>query len=184
MRRRTVAYVGVLGLLLASSAGATLISFAGDYAPANWTLTTGGGNGSVNTSGAPAAITLVGSDTGGGILSVVTVYSITVPSPTVLDFFWLYQTFDTGGPGYDLAGYSVNAVPTQLSNSSGLAIQSGSVSGLNLAAGDTFAFYVNATDDCCGPAQITISATEIPEPGTLTLLAAGLGLAALLRRRR
>lgn len=66
-----------LGLLALGLAGAATLStpvkalqlqqgFAGNYAPANWTFTANGGDGSVDTSGAPASITLTGNDNGSG----------------------------------------------------------------------------------------------------------------------
>ena len=42
--------------------------FSGDFAPSNWTFssTTTGGDGSINTSGAPASVVLSGSDNDNG----------------------------------------------------------------------------------------------------------------------
>ena len=181
MHRLGLIFCLVFGWLCVPTASAGLISFSGDFAPANWTLTTNGGDGSVDTSGAPVSITLFGSDTG-SVWQVITLYSITLPSNITLDFYWHYLTFDSMGPFWDPAGYSVNGTWTQLSNSGGPNSQFGFVSGLSLSAGDTFAFYVDAVDDDFGPAQVTISG--VPEPGTLALLGAGLGLIALCRRRR
>jgi hypothetical protein len=61
---------------LASPAHAVQLQqdFAGAYAPANWTFTANGGDGSVNTAAAPAAITLTGNDNGvGGIFTDYTI---------------------------------------------------------------------------------------------------------------
>ena len=69
-----------------------------------------------------------------------------------------------------------------MSDDSGPNLQQGFVGGLNLAVGDTFGFWVDATDDDLGRAQITISNQVVPEPGTVVLF--GFGAAALLALRR
>jgi hypothetical protein len=185
MRRRGSALALPLAVLLAvlcaPGASGALISFSGPYAPANWTLNQDGGDGGVDTSGAPTSIWLWGSDTWSGA-SVDTLFSITVPSNITWDFLWRYHTADMFGPTWDTFGYSIDGVFTQLSSNAGPNSQTGSVIGLSLLAGQNFAFYVDAIDDTAGRAKVNISG--VPEPATLLMVGAGLGLAALLRRRR
>lgn len=176
-------FVVVLTWVLVASGvlAAGPISFSGQLDPALATFTQNGGDGSFNFAGAPNSIVLTGSDTGSGepIYTLVT-WSIT-SALTDLSFFWSYRTFDADGPSYDPAGYIINGDFFQLSNNNGADTQSGIVSGLNLDVGDEFGFYVFATDDIAGPAQLTIGA--IPEPGTFGLLGLGLAGALLLGRR-
>ena len=136
----------------------------------------------MNTSAAPNSITLTGSASGLAE-PVDTKYSITVPSDVVLDFNWSYVTYDEDGPHYDPAGYSINGVWYQLSNDFGANSQSGFISGLSLRAGDTFAFEVRSLDDLYGPAVLSISGGEIPEPGSVALFGSGLLLIALRHRK-
>ncbi len=169
-------------LLLPASLPAGLISFTGQFDPSLATVTTGGGDGWFDPSGAPLSVTLWGSDSNvfeDGVMTQV-IWTVVTGDPNV-QFFWDYETFDDG-PIYDRAGYILNGVPTQLSDSSGGSIQSGFVSGLSINPGDQFGFYVYSTDDCCGRAEITISG--IPEPATVLLCGLGLTALGLLRRRR
>ena len=58
-----------------SNAGA---QFSGPYAPANWTFNANGGDGSINLSAVPNAITLVGNDNGQP--QVNTDYTVVAPA--------------------------------------------------------------------------------------------------------
>lgn len=104
-----------------------------------------------------------------------------------------YLTFDEDG-GFDPAGYFVNSNLTQLSDDSLTTfdgegpIQFGSFS-FNVMTGDTWGFYINATDNCCGASEFSVNATfepgVVPEPASWAMLIAGFGLVgASMRRRR
>jgi hypothetical protein len=167
-------------MAIAVSACAGPISFSGQFDPSLATVQTSGGNGWFDASGAPISVTLWGSDSWQDtqIITLVT-WNITTPESN-LWFRWLYETWDADGPSYDPAGYYLNGSYVQLTNDSGPNSQHGLVIIPSLSPGDVFGFYVDATDDCCGGAQISISA--IPEPATWTLLALG-GVAVLARRK-
>ena len=167
-------------MAIAVSACAGPISFSGQFDPSLATVQTNGGNGGFDASGAPVSVTLWGSDSGKDrqIITLVT-WNITTPESN-LWFRWFYETWDGQGPSYDPAGYYLNGSYVQLTNDSGPNSQHGLVIIPSLSPGDVFGFYVDATDDCCGGAQISISA--IPEPTTWTLLALG-GVALLVRRK-
>lgn len=184
-RPRLIVAAAVLAVLFGTSVAAAPITFDGDYDPANWIFDADGGNGSVDTSGAPSSITLFGHDDDDEeLFDVVTTFSITAPAGITLDFFWFFVTLDGDGPSFDPAGYFVNDSFFQLSNDDGPDIQSGFVSGVVLNSGDVFGFYVDSTDGCCGGGSITISGTEIPEPSTWALFGLGLGALGLTRRLR
>ncbi len=144
--------------ILASNAWAVTVGFQGDYAPSNFTLVTNGGDGSVNTGGAPASIVLTGSDNGTG---GDTDFRMIVPgvAPTVLKFNWVYNTID---PGFDRGIYLVlGGSGVFLADTDG---QSGSVSIL-ASPGDTFGFRVNSDDGIFGPGILTVSnfsASDVP----------------------
>lgn len=104
-----------LGLLALGLAGAATLStpvkafqlqqgFAGVYAPANWTFTANGGDGSVDTSAAPASITLTGNDNDSE--GLVTVYTINAAASGPVAFNWAYNTDDDDG--MDTFGYLLN----------------------------------------------------------------------------
>jgi hypothetical protein len=122
--------------------------FSACYAPASWTLQqVNGGNGSVNTSGAPASIVLTGPNVTGS--NSYTHYSITVLGSGTISFNWSVAHSD---PGYDGFGYSKNGLNTQLASSSTSGFTSVAVN-----AGDVFTFYGHSFDGCCGTFNATIS---------------------------
>jgi hypothetical protein len=134
--------------------------FSGAYAPANWaTSLTGspaGGGGSVDTSGAPASITLNGGNAGCSTQPCTLQYTITAPGSGPLTFDWNYSTTDVDGPALDLFLVINGAATTQLSDNGGGNSQSGSEN-ITVAAGDTVGFMINCTDCDLGPANVTIS---------------------------
>lgn len=142
--------LALLGMLAPAPARA---DFSGTYAPANWVLDTGAGDGSVNTTNAPASIALNGSDN--FQRGVVTKYSITVASATTISFSWQYSTTDSEYT--DPAGYEIDGTRVQLVVPGDGDVQQGTVTNLALSAGSTFAFYVDSTDGCCGRGILTIS---------------------------
>lgn len=123
--------------------------FSGAFAPTNWnfTTTTIGGDGSVNTSGAPSSIILNGSDNGGGGSNQYEQYSITIPTNGKISFSYSHVN-----PDLDDAQYVINGVVTQITN-----VGSGSLSNIAVNAGDVFSFRVTNYDNCCGRGVLTIS---------------------------
>ena len=194
MEKTSSFLTGFLAMLVAaglfSSAGpaqAAIVGFQGPYDPVNWTLTTNGGDGSVDTSGAPGSITLVGSDSGTGT-QIFTDFTTLAVGDGLVSFSWDYITSDSGGPGFDPFGYLLDGTFTQLTDNGGGQSQSGSAS-FSVLAGQTFGFRVLAADDTAGPAQSTISSFEapsaaIPEPGTWAAAALLAGGAAFMRWRK
>ncbi len=143
-----------------------------------------GGIGSVDTGLAPNLITLNGHDAVDEEVSTVTSYLVNVASDATFEFYWKFAT-DDDDASFDPFGYILNGLLVQLTDD-GLSGQSGFLS-LNLLAGDNFGFYTDATDSCCGASHTQISGdqfTDVPEPSSLLLMAAGLGAIPILRRRR
>ena len=70
-------------------------------------------------------------------------------------FRWDYQTFDLDGPPWDVAGYILNGTFYQLSSDFGSDMQWG-LAQVNVNAGDTFGFYIDAGDNKYGGAELTI----------------------------
>lgn len=166
-------------------AKAGVVGFEGPYAPANWTLATNGGDGSVDTSGAPASITLFGSDTG-SVTQRLTDFTALAAGDGLVSFSWNYVTFDE--PFFDTFGYLLDGAFTQLSNNGAGSPQSGSAS-FSVLAGQTFGFRVDSFDDQFGRAQSIISSFEapgaaIPEPGTWAAAALLAGGGAFMRWRK
>jgi hypothetical protein len=189
-------------LSVSSPTHAAVIHFDGPFDPINWSLSeivddgTGPvvnappsfGDGSASfTGGTPATtLDLTGSDTLSGN-NVITLLQIAIPSAYYLSFDWAYSTLDSGGASWDLAGFILNGVYTQLSDDLGGVSQSGSVSGLLVNPGDIFGFYIDSLDDDFGAATITIdsfAAQDVPEPSTFSILFAGLALVGLGQFRR
>ena len=162
---------------LAAKPAQALTLFADSYAPANWTQSIGG-NGSIDTSGAPGSVKLTGSDDGSGISANVD-FTITASAPGTVSFDWSYNTADFCGPFCDPFGYLLNGKFTLLTPYSG-DTKSGSAS-FSVLSEDVFGFRQASTDSDFGRATTTISnfngpISEPPPssvPGPLPLLGAG-----------
>ena len=163
---------GIAGLAFTGAASA---QFTRPYDPANWTLTTTG-DGSVDTSLAPASITVIGNNNS---IGGDTDYTIPSGGAGNFAFDWSYTSPDSGT--YDSAYYLVNGVATFLAanNSQGF----GSIS-VPVSSGDIIGFRVNSADGGFGAGSLTISnfSAPIPSPGSLALLGMG-GILAARRRR-
>jgi len=148
----------------------------------NWTFQNTGGstNGNVNTSGAPASITLTGGSTGNGFGT--TDFTIAAPVSGMLSFNWNYTSSDTGT--YDGFNFLLNGSPTLLATND---TQGSGTFTISLNAGDVFGFEIYSQDNLFGPGVVTISSftAPVPEPSTISLLALGaVGVGILLRRRK
>ena len=159
---------------LATSPVQALTQFAGTYAPANWTRSIGG-DGSIDTSGAPASITLIGANDGSLSSPIArnTDFTIAAPSPGTVSFDWSYDTEDD--PEWDPFGYLLNGSFTQLTDNGGSNVQSGTAS-FSVLAGDVFGLRQNSEDSDYGRASTTISNFNGPlpsVPGPLPLLGIG-----------
>lgn len=170
---------------LAASPAQALTQFAGDYAPGNWTQSIGG-DGSIDTSGAPSSIILNGSNDGSGGQN--TDFTIAAPTAGTVSFDWNFSTAD--GAAYDPFGYLLNGAFTQLTNGAGAQTQSGSAS-FSVLSGDVFGFRQNSFDSIFGRASTTISnfngptaAAPASVPGPLPILGVGAAFAYSRRLRR
>jgi hypothetical protein len=187
---KTITPIALAGatLGLAANPAQALTQFAGDYAPANW-LQSIQGDGSINTGGAPASISLSGADDD-SFTDQNTDFTISAPLAGTVSFDWAYSTNDD--PAWDPFGYLLNGAFTQLTNGFGDQNQSGSAS-FSVLAQDLFGFRQNSVDSRFGRAVTTISNFNGPlaasgpasVPGPLPLLGAGaaFGWSRQLRRR-
>ena len=160
-----------------------LADFIGPYAVSNWTTTLigtpPGGGSTIDTSGAPASIQILGGNSGCIVFQCTVSFTIAAVASGDVSFHWDYQTFDPAGPAFEVFGFLLNGVFTQLSDNDGLDIQSGNES-FPVSLGDVFGFRLDCQDCIEGPANITLSsfsapvAAAVPEPSTLLLLGSGL----------
>lgn len=146
-------------ILLCLSNSAVFSQFSGAFAPSKWTtVLSPGSSGSVDVSGAPASILIIGSD-GAEASNVDVDYMTTTTSAGLWSFSWAYHTNDSyNDPQYDLAGILINGVFTQLSESTAnLTDQSGTYTSVSLPSGTSIGFRLRATDNGYGNATFTIS---------------------------
>jgi hypothetical protein len=188
---KTIAPIALAGatLGLAANPAQALTQFAGYYAPANWTQSIQG-DGSINTGGAPASISLSGADDNSDT-NQNTDFTIAAPTAGTVSFDWAYSNPDDS-PQFDPFGYLLNGAFTRLTINNSSSTQSGSVS-FSVLAGDVFGFRQNSVDSIFGRASTTISNFNGPlaasgpasVPGPLPLLGAGaaFGWSRQLRRR-
>lgn len=191
--KRSMVYAALAAGLLgfSMSASADFSGFSGYYAPTQWTIGhTADDFGSVDVTGAPGSITLIGSDTNPAIDTPSRVdFTIVAQGAGTFSFNWSYSTTDGEGASYDPAGYikgSIAAGQFQLTNDSGLSNQSGQMSFL-VTAGDVIGFHVTTLDNIGGSASLTISnfSAPVPEPTSVAMMALGLlGLAGATAARR
>jgi hypothetical protein len=187
---KTIAPIALAGatLGLAANPAQALTQFAGDYAPANWTQSIQG-DGSINTGGAPASITLTGANDGGGTQN--TDFTIAIPTTGTVLFNWAFASTD-GDAEMDPFGYLLNGAFTPLTINGAGSNQVGSPAFV-LLAGDVFGFRQNSVDSISGRASTTISEFNLvlaapgpaSVPGPLPLLGAGaaFGWSRQLRKR-
>ncbi len=163
-----------LGLAANPAQGITL--FAGPYAPANWTQSIGG-DGFIDTSGAPGSVTLTGSNDGSREEYNVD-FTITAPASGTVSFDWNFSTVDF--PFADPFGYLLNGSFARLTNDNGSSTQAGTAT-FSVLSGDVFGFRQRSLDSSFGRASTTISNFNGPTPepppssvpGPLPLLGAG-----------
>ena len=174
-----------LAALLIVAPTAAYADFSGAYAPGNWTISTGTGDGSVDTSGAPASVRLIGADNGEDGSN--TDFTIAAAGTGLWSFNFVWDNQDSDNV-FDSGGFLLNGVFTAY----GGADTSGSQTPIAVAAGDIIGYRVNCSDCIFGRGVLTISnfsaptaQAAVPEPGTLLLVAVGAaGSLALARRRR
>jgi hypothetical protein len=185
---RTLGMAATLGLLASASAHA---SFSGTYALNQFTLTNTL-NCSPNTNDGIAVpfngtlgVLFTGSNSGSGCqaTSDLTIASAGTGQVT---FDWSFSTLDD--PDFEFAGYLLDGVYTQFANQDGL---TGNVS-FGVSTGQIFGFRLIAADDQNEPGILTVtnfsapalSSSGVPEPGTWSLVGAGLAAASWFGRRR
>jgi hypothetical protein len=184
LRSLTAMTVTTVSLTLAaasSASAATVFGFQDAYAPINWTFANSNADGFVDTTGAPASISLTGGDDGSDDFGT-TDYTTTAAAAGTVTFDWNYSTADGDGPSFDPFGYLLNGSFTQVTDDGGGVVQNGT-STFNVLAGDSFGFRIFTVDNIAGRGSVTISnfSAPIPEPSTvLSLLVLG-GLGAGLK---
>lgn len=185
--RRLLSYAAAPALILAAPAMASA-DFTGPYDVSNWQLTLNNSNGGVDTSGAPASITIIGPDTGdlNGI-GGTTDFTIDAAGTGIWSFAWEYSSVDDDD--FDGAGWLLNGVYTEVVNNE---TQGTGGESIPVVVGDIIGFRVRSFDNQLGPGIFTISDFEapvdvippVPAPSTLALLALGAAGLGVVRQRR
>jgi hypothetical protein len=157
-------------LVFAAPSNAVTIQngFAGDYAPTNWTFNGNGGDGSVNTTGAPSSISITGNDD--GQLGIFTNYTTSATASGQVNFDWSWINSDI-----EVFGYLLNGTFNELSRPS----RNGTTS-FSVVSGDSFGFSINGEDGCCGTGTATISNFSAPSAAAVPAPLPILGLPAVL----
>ncbi|MCC5968379.1 MAG: HYR domain-containing protein [Pararhodobacter sp.] len=146
---RTAAFL-LFAVLLAFAAPSSAQDFS------DFTLTTNGGDGGVTevspAAGYDLAFEIRGNDAGGA--NVHTRFETTASADVEVEYLWSYETTD--GPDFDPAGFMFAGSDDTLTDPSGMNTQSGS-SSFDVTVGQSYGWYVNSTDGCCGAGYLTVS---------------------------
>ena len=168
---------------------AAVVGFTGPFDVSNWNQFTNTG-GSFDLSNAPDSIRLQGGDNrgdnqGGGAAGGA-YFSITLATDDNLGFSWAFNATET--PFWDPIGYSIDGAFTKLTDDYGPFFQSGTVVGLSVRAGQTFAFEARTLDNILGPSTLTISdfssTSAVPEPTSFAIFGCTVAGMSLLRIRK
>lgn len=137
---------------------ASALIFAGDFSPANWTLTNTNADGSVDLSNVPDFVTLTGGDTAGFDTGSpgTTDYTITATNSSTISYEWSYSSIDSSG--FDRFERLLNNVATTLADLNG---ESGTDS-FAVNSGDTFGFRIATDDNSFGPGVVSVGQNIIP----------------------
>jgi hypothetical protein len=182
-----------------ATASSSAYNFSGSYAPAHWTTTLtgtpagGGVPAGVDASGAPSTITIRGGDgvPPGGTdcwddnlsnprKGCAIFYTFTASVSGTVGFDWDYESFDNSSSAiYDVFGYVVDGLTTQVTNDGGPIAQNGSVS-FDVVAGQTFGFWVDCGDCGYGNAVVSIRGFTAPAPAAAAIPALGIAELAVL----
>ena len=137
---------------------ASTFGFGGYYSPANWASSTNG-NGYTNSAGAPASITIVGSNNSYLSTPTLTNFSIPVTVAGTISFDWNYQS-NNSASYWDQFGYTLNGTFYKLTSDAGpytgSTTQNGSTS-ISVNIGDVFGFRIHSVDDAAGNAYTTVT---------------------------
>lgn len=156
--------IGSPANLRATTCGQTN-TFAGPFAPANWTTAHVPVTdvGIVYTAGAPNSIAIESSDGGNfGIHSVF--WTATMPCTGTVSFHWDYVTTDVDGSDFDYPEYAINMVNQGYLPGfvpGGPNSQSGNFA-IGVTAGQQFSLIMTASDDILGPATTVYSNFSAP----------------------
>jgi hypothetical protein len=182
-----------------ATASSSAYGFSGPYAPALWTTALtgtpagGGAPAAVDASGAPSTIIIRGGDDvpPGGTdcwddnlanprKGCAILYTLTASVSGTVGFDWAYESFDNSSSAvYDVFGYVVDGLTTQVTNDGGSITQNGSVS-FDVVAGQTFGFWLDCGDCGYGNAVVSIRGFRAPAPAAAAIPALGVPQLALL----
>lgn len=167
--------------------------FSGNYAIGLWNSVVNGG--SIDTSSAPASVTLVSNNIATPNANQDLIF--TAFENATISFDWQFTTVDTAtattaGAQWDPFGYLHGGTFIRLTDNSGPDVQNGSVS-FDVLAGQVFGFRANTVDGLAGAATTVIgnftalgpAPAVVPLPPAVWLLGGAIsGLLMLTRREK
>jgi hypothetical protein len=160
--------------------------FLGPYSLGNFTLLNQNADGTAVTMDGGLSVILTGGNTGSGLQGSTDLFITAAATGTV---HFQYSYFSLDDPSFDAAGYLIDGLFTQLTDTSG---DSG-VTDFPIVAGHSFGFRVATLDNIGEPGVLTISdfsapdphsgGTPAPEPGAWPLVLVLSAAFALWRRK-
>ncbi|MFY7706557.1 MAG: T9SS type A sorting domain-containing protein [Flavobacteriales bacterium] len=145
--------------------GEITMSFVDYNTISPWFEINNGGNGSVDLSGLPSNINVIGSNS--LVVSNIFTAAAVIAKQVEISFAWDYQASDSGDGSeepsfYDQFGYWINGVFTPINVVNGPSAQEGNFSVI-VPAGSVFALGINSIDNIEGEGSVSISNITVEE---------------------
>jgi hypothetical protein len=164
MNIRSALATGFFGITILCSS-LCQAAFSGAYMPGHWSLMNSNADGTLDLTGSPATVRLIGGnnysfDPG------MTEWTIIAVTAATIQFDWSYTSSDDSSGPWDRGGWLKNGTYVELARNDSTVLNGHGSFAVN--PGDTVGFWVRTADNLVAPGELTISsfdfASSAPAP--------------------